>query len=207
MREAYPKVLKHGHIRVYAQDDPAYVLLDQDNTICDSSEGLFARLLALTGWPNKTAGAAPCWGVWGLAVGAGQSGWANSSPTTPPPAGTGQETALYDEVKRNPLMNPGGVLFLNPDGSVSSQPTRLVRFLTVFNATSDAINVPLMEMGLIGGGIQTANNGLGTDPYTAPYWDPGSNLQDSVVLINYATFGSFSLPAGVTLVFQWDLSL
>ena len=204
----YPiRPLKHGHIKIYALDDPEYVLLDQDNAICEASAGLFARLLAYTAWPQGAPGDGPCWGVWGLAVGAGQSAWANSSPTTPPPPGTGTETSLYDQVKRKPLMSPGGVLFLNPDSTAAEGPTTLVRFLTPFNATTDAISVPLMEMGLIGGGLQSANNGLGTDPLNASFWDPGSNDPDSVVLLNYATFGSFSLPAGVTMVFEWDISL
>lgn len=215
MREANPRILKHGHIRVYAQDDPAYVLLDQDNMIADSSEILFARMLALTSWPYAAPTAAPCWGVWGLAVGAGMSSWANSSPTTPPPPPpigstdfTTSQNALYNQVKRKPLMSPGGVLFLESDGvTISPTPTTLVRFLTSFNATTDAISVPLMEMGLIGGGIQTANNGQGTDPLNAAFWDPAVGNQDSMVLINYATFGAVFLPAGVTIVMEWDIQL
>ena len=215
MREANPRILKHGHIRVYAQDDPAYVLLDQDNAIADSSAGLFARLLALTSWPPAAPGAGPCWGIWGLAVGAGASAWQGSSPTTPPPAPpagatpmTTSQTALYTQVKRKPLMSPGGILFIESDGvTISSSPTTLVRFLTAFNATTDAISVPLMEMGLIGGGLQSARGGLGTDPLNAAFWDPSSNNPDSMVLLNYATFGSFSLPAGVTMVFEWDIQL
>jgi len=99
------------------------------------------------------------------------------------------------------------VLFLNPDSSVSAVPTTLVRFLTSFNATTDAINVPLMEMGLLGGGLQSANSGAGTDPLTAAFWNPTTNSSDSMTMLNFATFGSFYLPASIDIVFQWDLQM
>lgn len=197
-REHMPSVVRHGHIRIYAANDPAWVLLDQDNVICDSSRGAYARFAADL---NE-----PCWAFWGLAVGAGKAEWANSSPTTPPPAPdpANTPTTLWNLLKRKPLMSPNGVRFFNDDGSISLAPTRNVQFRTMLNSDTDAISVPLMEMGLIGGGTRSANNGAGTDPLIAPFWDPMTNNPDSMVLMNYTTFGALSLPA-VDLIFEWEL--
>ena len=200
MREAAIHPIKYGRVKIYAAHDPSWVILDKKNLICDSSRNLFARFAANL--------AEPCWGVWGLAIGAGQASWANSSPTTPPPEPDPNNTpfSLYNQVKRKPLML-AGVDFLNEDDTVSSTgPTKWVQFRTAFNATVDAINVPLMEMGLLGGGTKSANSGQGTDPYNAPYWDPTTNNPDSVTLMNYTTFGSLTLPANVDMIFSWVLS-
>lgn len=202
MLELVPTPIQKGHVKVFAAQDPSWVLLDQKNLICSSSRNLFARMLASLGRSALGLGE-PCYGVWGLAVGAGAAEWANSSPLTPPPA-PADTNVLHNVVKRKQLMS-GGVQFLNQDESTSDAPTRWVEFLTLINATTDNIDVPLMEMGLIGGGTRSAHNGAGTNMVTAPFWDPTHNDPDSVVLLNYTTFGSLTLPKGVDFIFSWTL--
>lgn len=196
--EQFTPQIKKGHIKVYAADDPSYVLLDQDNVICDSSRILFSRMCANIDEPK--------YGIWGLAVGAGLASWADSSSTTPPPAPdkSNTPTSLHNLLARKQASK---VRFMNADGTIAAGFTKYLEVVTPINATTDGINVPLMEMGLIGGGSASANNGAGTDMKSAAFWNPVTNLADSVILVNYTTFGSLSLPAGRTLLFSWTLSL
>lgn len=202
MHEILPSMIQKGRVKVYAAHDLSWVLLDQKNLICSPTRNLFARMVASLGRATMGLGET-CYGVWGLAVGAGAAEWANSSPLTPPPA-PADTNVLHNVVKRKQLM-PGGVRFLNQDDSTSDAPTRWVEFQTLINATTDNIDVPLMEMGLIGGGTRSARNGAGTDMTSAPFWDPTHNDPDSVVLLNYTTFGSLTLPKGVDFIFSWTL--
>ncbi len=196
MRDFCGNQIRSGHIRIYAKDDPSYVVLDQKNVICDSSRGLFARFIANL--------AEPSYGCWGLAVGAGAVEWANSSPLTPPPAPDPDNTPfrLYNQLARKPLSL---VRFLDANDQPALGGTQFVELQTIINSATDNLVAPLMEMGLIGGGTKSANGGLGTNMQTAPFWSPDINDPDSVVLINYTTFGALQLPPK-DFVISWTLA-
>jgi hypothetical protein len=77
-----------------------------------------------------------------------------------------------------------------------------VDFQTVLNATLDNINVPIREMGLIGGGTHGTAN---TNMLQAPYWDPATRDANSVTLINYKTMPPLALPPGINFIVSWVL--
>lgn len=198
MRTKFPDlIIKRGHFRIYAADDPSHVVLDHHNEICDSSRGLFARMLLNLGEPS--------YGIWGLAVGAGAVEWANSSPLTPPPEPDPLNTPfrLYNQLVRKPLSL---ARFVDVNGQPALGGTTSIELQTIVNSATDNLTAPLMEMGLVGGGSRLANGGLGTNMQTAPFWDPANNDPNSVVLINYATFGSLTLPPK-DFVISWTLDL
>ena len=176
-----------GRIRIYERQNPDVVLFDSKNVIVNTVKSLFARLMA-----NSTE---PEYGIWGLAIGSGDSGWGNT-----PPDGLPTQTSLLAETKRK---QKSGTRFIDP---ITLNPvtgfSEAVEIQTLFNATNDNITSPVREMGLIGGGTTI---GTPTDMTIAPYWDPVAKNGNSVTLINYKTLPTLTLPAGVDLVFSWIL--
>ena len=199
-----PIILK-GHIRVWEEQKPENVLYSADNIIVNTTKWLFSRLMAQSIEPE--------FGVWGLALGAGDPNW----PPETQPAETSAQTALITEFKRKQCSKIQFVdSDLNPIPGLSLQ----VDFQTIVNATTDAITQPIREMGLIGGGTQTSTVPSPTfvvtpvtDMLTAPYFSPtdtsgagGGPSTNSVILINYKTLPPLPLPAGINLIFSWVLS-
>ena len=198
-----PLVCK-GHIRVM-REDTKEVLWEQNNVIVNTVKWLFARLMA-----NSIE---PQFGVWGLALGAGDSGWA---PETQP-AETPEQTALFNEFLRKKCSK---IQFVDSNLNPVTGLSLMVDFQTIVNATTDNIvGIPIREMGLIGGGTQTAtvpNPTFVVTPVTdmansnTPYFDPNplsvNHNTNTVVLVNYKTLPPLPLPPGVNLIFSWVLS-
>jgi hypothetical protein len=182
-----------GHIKIYELVNPGRVLFEQDNLIVNSSAYLFARLLA-----NSLE---PAFGVWGLAIGAGGSG-SNGWSATQQPDPVPTDSALVSEIMRKRFTSAS---FLDVNGNPTSNFTTTVLFQTVLNATTDNIQVPIREMGLIGGGT---NVGTPTNMTTAPYFDPTNPAAQpgSVILINYKTLAAFYLPAQTSVAIDWSLA-
>ena len=198
-----------GHIRIMREDN-GEILFEQKNIIVNTVKWLFARLMAESAGAlsNPSSHHEPQFGVWGLALGAGDSGW----PPETQPAETSAQTALIAELKRKQCSKIKYVdSNLSPVAGLSLQ----VDFQTVVNATTDAITQPIREMGLIGGGTQTSS--ALPAPFTVtpvtdmansntPYFDPTAPDTNTVVLINYKTLPPLPLPAGINLIFSWVLS-
>jgi hypothetical protein len=201
------------NIRVFRTDN-GEMLYEGHNIIVNVVKYLFSRLMTNV-IPNAPAPpytlgqsnantADPLYGVWGLALGAGNPQWAPETQPDPTPV----QTAIVQQILRKPLSR---VSYVDSNLNPLSKFSTMVSFQTTVNATTDNITQGIREMGLIGGG--TLNNGTPTNMLTAPFFDPtdtsgpgqGPN-PNSVVLINYKTLASLILPAGVDIIFEWVLS-
>ena len=216
MREMMPYGLR-GSIRLYEQGNPKNVLFEDHNIIVNTVKSLFARLMFQNPNIPSTSQFGAVYGVWGLVVGAGDPGW----PLDTQPAETVGQTAIISQILRKPLT---AVSFLDGNGNASPTITDTVSFQTILNATTDNINQPIREMGLIGGGSpnttgstllpQSASGGtlienwIPTNPATAKFWgDPSAPTNpDSMTLINYKTMGPLGLPAGINFILDWQLA-
>jgi hypothetical protein len=184
-----------GEVSIFDADNPTQVYLRKKNIIVNGVSFLFARLLANNNEPLA--------GVWGLAVGqggTGSQGWSSSQQPDP----TATQIAMVSEVKRKQLTSS---TYLDSNGNPTSALTTSIQFLTVLNATTDGISVPLREMGLIGGGTSLEANGGPTNMLTAPYFNPASPADNTILLINYVTLPPLILPPGVNFGIAWVLSL
>lgn len=182
-----------GDVRIFPMSDPDHTLFERKNVIVNTVSYLFSALFM-----SNTSQVAS---AWGLAIGAGGTsvnGWSPDSQPDP----TAAQTSMVSEIKRKPFAQ---VQYIDPtSGNPTSQMTTKVRFLTIFNAATDNITVPIREMGLIGGGTTSTSAGGPTNMLTAPYFDPNNPNPNSVILINYVTQASFLVPqedVGVT----WNL--
>jgi len=203
-----------GHIRVFRQDDPSVILYEEKNIIVNTVKWLFARLMAESAGalsnPSVTSGVfnEPQFGVWGLALGSGDPSW---SPVAQP-VETSTQTALITEIKRKQCSS---IQYVDTNNNPVVGLSLQVDFQTVVNQTLDQINVPIREMGLIGGGTQTSSPApppFVDTPVTdmsstnTPYFNPEEPTLNSVILINYKTLPPLPLPAGINLIFSWVLS-
>lgn len=199
------------NIRILRADN-GKVLYQGHNVIVNVVKWLFARMMA-NQIPNAPqppyllgqagGNADPQYGVWGLALGAGDNSWA---PETQPDARPTQ-TALIQEFLRKPLSR---INYVDANFNPLAKFSTMVDFQTTVNATTDNITQGIREMGLIGGGTIT---GTPTNMLTAPYFDPNSTTgpgqgpdPNAVVLVNYKTLPPLILPAGVDIIFSWVLS-
>jgi len=159
------------------------------NVVTLDASILIARLVKDNVEPPK--------GAYVLAVGTGDSGW---NPMAPP-AATNTQRALYSEVTRKTFSN---TQFINSGGSPVAYPTNIVDFTTTFTE-SEAVG-PLVEMGLIGGNIDT--NLSIKNPVSPPAgsYDPTVDLTAYETLINYLTFAVVNKPATSTLEIVWRLT-
>ena len=173
-----------GHIRIF-REDTGEVVFSQQNVIVNTVKSLFARLMA-----NSQE---PMWGVWGLAIGAGDT------TTDSQPEGQVTQRTLRSEVLRKKC---SFIRFVDEDLNPIQGYSEIVDFQTVLNATLDNINVPIREMGLIGGGTHGTAD---TNMLQAPYWDPTTRDANSVTLINYKTMPPLALPPGINFIVSWIL--
>lgn len=150
---------------------------------------LIARLMKDSQEPPK--------GVYVLAVGTGDVGWDLQSP----PAATTSQRALYSELTRKTFSQ---TQFIDSGGSPTAIPTNVVDFTTIYTE-SEAVG-PLVEMGLIGGNIDT--NLAVQNPVSPPNgtYDPLVDLTAFETLINYLTFPVVNKPATSTLEIVWRLT-
>lgn len=150
---------------------------------------LIARLVKDSQEPPK--------GAYVLAVGAGDSGWDPMNP----PAPTNTQRALYSEITRKTFSD---TQFVDSGGIPVAYPTNIVDFTTTFTE-SEAVG-PLVEMGLLGGNIDTnlsVKNPV--SPPNGPY-DPTVDLTSFETMINYLTFAVVNKPATSTLEIVWRLT-
>jgi hypothetical protein len=139
----------------------------------------------------------PPHGIYALAVGTGDTGWSLQSP----PAATNTQRSLYSEIARKTFAD---TKFIDGDGVPSAIPTNVVDFTTTF-AESEAVG-PLVEMGLLGGNIDT---NLAVRKPVSPsngQYDPTVDLTLHDTLINYLTFAVINKPATSTLSIVWRLT-
>lgn len=136
-------------------------------------------------------------GAFVLAVGSGDIGWNPLSP----PAATNTQRSLYAEITRKRFAS---TQFIDGGGVPVSRPTNIVDFTTTF-AESEAVG-PLVEMGLIGGNINT--NLAIKNPVTPPNgtYDSTEDLTESETLLNYLSFNVISKPPTSTFTVTWRLT-
>jgi hypothetical protein len=164
------------------------------NVVTMDASILIARLMRSSASPHVSE---PNFGVYALAVGAGDVGW---NLQNPPPASKTQRS-LYNEIGRKAIASSS---FIDGNGSVSGIPTNVVDFTTVFSE-SEAVG-PIVEMGLIGGDVST--NMSVRSPVLPPNgaYDPTVNLVGMDTLVNYLTFPVINKPPTSTLSWTWRLS-
>lgn len=164
------------------------------NVVTMDASVLVARLIRNAAAPHVSE---PNFGVYALAVGAGDIGW---NLQNPPPA-TNTQRSLYSEIGRKAIASSS---FIDGNGAVSGVPTSVVDFTTIFSE-SEAVG-PIVEMGLLGGDIST-NMGV-SSPVLPPNgaYDPTVNLVGLDTLVNYLTFPVINKPPTSTLSWTWRLS-
>lgn len=155
---------------------------------------LVARLMKSPPVPNTSE---PRFGCYALAVGTGDVGWDLQNP----PIATDTQRSLYNEIARKQFQVTE---FIDGEGSVSGIPTRVVDFTTTFSE-SEAVG-PLVEMGIIGGDVDT--NLSITNPILPPngIYDPTVDVVGKDMLVNYLTFPVINKPANSQLGWTWRLS-
>lgn len=139
----------------------------------------------------------PPQGAFVLGVGTGDIGWDPMSP----PAATNTQRSLFAELTRKTFSN---TQFIDAGSSPTAIPTNVVDFTTIYTE-SEAVG-PLVEMGLIGGNIDS-NLAIKNPvlPPNGPY-DPLVDLTQFETLINYLTFPVVNKPATSTLEIVWRLT-
>jgi len=164
------------------------------NIVTMDASILIARLMRSAASPHVSE---PSFGIYALAVGAGDVGWDLQNP----PAPSNTQRSLYNEIGRKAIASSS---FIDGGGSVSGIPTNIVDFTTIFSE-SEAVG-PIVEMGLIGGDIST-NMGV-RSPVLPPNgaYDPTVNLVGLDTLANYLTFPVINKPPTSTLSWTWRLS-
>jgi hypothetical protein len=182
-----------GQVQAFEAIAPEQVYFHRKNIICNGVSYLFGRLMS-----NPTSLIS---GVWGLAIGAGgtgNDGW--SASTQPDPSATDFE--LISEIKRKQLST---FYYMDDSGNPTSSMTTRMAFQTILNATTDGIEVPIREMGLIGGGTTDTTKGGPTNMLTAPYLDLSAPTENTVVLINRITCPPFILPPDINMAIRWTI--
>jgi len=164
------------------------------NIVTYDASILVARLLKS---PAVVYVSEPAFGIFALAVGTGDVGW---DPLDPPVA-TKTQRSLYNEIGRKQI---AAANFIDSGGAISAIPTNVVDFTTIFSE-SEAVGA-LVEMGLLGGDVNT-NMGV-KNPVLPPNgtYDPTVNLVGKDTLVNYKTFKVINKPATSTLSWTWRLS-
>ncbi len=142
--------------------------------------------------------AEPPFGAYVLAVGSGDSGWDLQNP----PAATNTQRALYSEITRKTFAS---TQFVDSGGLPVAYPTNIIDFTTTFTE-SEAVG-PLVEMGIIGGNVDTnlaVKNPV--SPANGTY-DDTVDLTAYETLVNYLTFEVVNKPATSTFSITWRLTL
>ena len=195
--ERLAKVVYAGEILYELRDGKTGKLQKEGrfkNVVTKDASILIARLMKSPATPNLSE---PSFGVFALAVGTGDAGW---DPLNPP-AGTETQRSLYNELARKQIVNSD---FINGSGAISGIPTNVVDYVTIFSE-SEAVGA-LVEMGLLGGDVDT--NMAVTNPILPPNgtYDPSVDVVGKDMLVNYLTFPVISKPATSTLSWVWRLT-
>ena len=137
-------------------------------------------------------------GVEGLKVLALGTG-ANGDPNSPDIATDKQRRLNSELVDGRKLFS--SVVYRKADGTVSSVPTNVVDFTTVF--TESEANDALNEMGLIAPIDHPNKNPNDQDPQDR---DVSRDLRNYDILVNYLTFPVINKPQGSVLAITWRLT-
>ena len=183
-----------GYIRVFEEANPSNIIFEEHNVICLNTQYLFARMMANISDPVA--------GVWGLAIGAGAPDWPlNNQPDALP-----TQQNIITPILRKPCRYIQFVdvnLNVIPSGGFSN----IVDFQTILNATTDSINTPIRELGLIGGGSTASSTNLQVAPFFNNATQSSINDTNTALLINYKTLPPLVLPAGINFIMSWVLTL
>jgi len=139
----------------------------------------------------------PPQGAFVLAIGTGDVGWDPMNP----PAPTDTQRALYSELTRKTFSD---TQFVNSSGVPVAYPTNIVDFTTIYTE-SEAVG-PLVEMGLLGGNI---NSNMSVKNPVSPAngtYDDTVDLTSYETMLNYLTFQVINKPATSTLQIVWRLT-
>ncbi len=136
-----------------------------------------------------------------LAVGTGAIGTAQV-----PSVADERQRRLNTEIKRKAFSS---VVYRDALGAISTVPTRIVDFTTVFNE-GEAVGA-LNEMGLLSPkslnpATTTPILDGGGDPVAFPEYDEELNLTNYDILINYLTFPVINKPSQSVLAITWRLT-
>ena len=136
-----------------------------------------------------------------LAVGTGATGTAQV-----PSVADERQRRLNTEIQRKLFSS---VVYRTSLGVISTVPTRIVDFTTVFNE-GEAVGA-LNEMGLVSPfdldpAITTPLLDVGNDPVTFPTYDEELDVTNYDVLINYLTFPVINKPSQSVLAITWRLT-
>jgi len=188
----YPRSSIRGDVIMWLRDGKTGELQEERvhrNLVVRDASILIARLL-------KDSQEAPH-GAFALAIGTGDTGWDPMSP----PAATDTQRSLYGELTRKTFTSTE---FIDSGGSPTAIATNVVDFTTTFTE-SEAVG-PLVEMGLIGGNVDS--NMSVQKPVTPPNgaYDPLVDLAQYDTLINYLVFPVINKPATSTFTITWRLS-
>lgn len=179
-----------GEVFLHLVDsDTGEILLDAhiDNLVVLDGGILAAMLFA--------AGATGTSGLTMLGVGTGATG-SILNPDVPDP----RQRHLNAEIARKPFSS---VTFRTEAGAVSSVPTHIVDFTTIFGI-GEAVG-PLNEMGLM---RTISMNPLVTNPVPSvfPVYDPTIDMTLYDDMVNYLTFGVVTKPNNSVLTITWRLT-
>lgn len=159
--------------------------------------GVLLAWLMKTG-SNLPASAPVNFGILGLAVGSGDTGW---GVLPIPPSGTPTQRALYSERMRK---KADSIEFINSSGLVSPVPTNVIDIKTTFGPSE--ANGEIREMGLIGGNCNTnLNIRSPVNPPNGPYNDL-EDLTYRDTLLNYVTIPLVTKTNGSSLTWTWRLT-
>jgi len=190
-RDDFPRYNIKGDVFLTLRDGATGAIQEQReyNLVVLDASILIARLMK--------DNAEPPHGAYALAVGTGDTGWDPMNP----PAPTDTQRSLYSELARKTYADTE---FIDSGGVPTAIPTHVVDFTTTFTE-SEAVG-PLVEMGLIGGNVDT-NMSVKKPvlPPNGPY-DPTVDLTSFDTLINYLTFPVINKPATSTLTIVWRLT-
>lgn len=179
-----------GHVFIKVRNAATGALeYEWDNIITLDASILIARLVKDNQEPPK--------GAFVLAVGSGDIGWNPMSP----PAATNTQRSLYAEITRKTFAS---TQFVDSGGTPVAYPTNIVDFQTIYTE-SEAVG-PLVEMGIIGGNIDT--NLSIKNPVTPPNgaYNDTVDLTLFETLFNYLTFPVINKPATSTLEIVWRIT-
>jgi hypothetical protein len=186
-----------GEVFWVMQDEKTGEIQDRGhilNVVTIDASILVARLLKSPGVANVSE---PKFGIYALAVGTGDVGWDPMNP----PSGTSSQRSLYNELGRKSVALSD---FIDNLGAISAFPTNVVDYTVTF-AAAEAVG-PLVEMGLLGGDIDT--NMAVTNPILPPngLYDPTVDVRRFDTLVNYVTFPVINKPPTSSLSWTWRIS-
>jgi len=181
-----------GRIRIFEEENPSNILLDEKNLILNGTSWLFSQLMMNASSVTNS--------VWGLAMGAGDPNWDESGLVLP-------IATDYSLLAQFPVPGPGRIAFsaknfIDANGVATAWSTTIDFQTNVSTTIFPALQgTAIRELGLIGGVAPTSG-----DFSSAPFFNPASPSPASVVLINSKRFQSLVLPDGVSFTISWQLA-